>query len=260
MNLIPKQPTSYPIPPLRELTMIIFGAPGSGKTTFCSKDSNTLFIGTEPGQDFTTAAVVPCYNWSTFLGIIKEIKLKRSQIINKQIPVSECPYNNFVIDIVDNLANQCRDFICQKKRISYPPSNDFGKTWSEITQEWKRQITELLMLGNVKFISHCTVQQVELELSNGITEEKDRFVPTFSGSKSAQYLDGIVNAMGFAHVNKQGDHTITFKQTATIGAKDRTNILSKCGTLPLDFSLVNKAYEEKAKELKLTIISKRQRS
>jgi hypothetical protein len=85
----------------------------------------------------------------------------------------------------------------------------------------------------------------------------DRFVPTFGGNKAAQYLDGVVNAMGYVSVDKSGRHVITFTKTATIGAKDRTGILSKCGVMPLDWSFVDQAYQQTASGLGFEIISRR---
>jgi len=255
MELIPKKPTSYPVPLFREVTMVVFGSPGSGKTTFCAGDDRTLFIGTEPGQEFTTAAVVPCYSWQTFISIIDEVKAKRAKIRAGELPLEACPYVSFVIDIVDNLAAQCRDFVCAKKGLLYPPTNDFGKTWSEFTAEWKKKITELMLLGNVRFISHCSTEDVEVSADNGLNVQVNRWVPTFSGGKPAQFLDGIVNAMGYASVDKSGRHVITFQKTATVGAKDRTGILSKCGVLPLDWKTCEAAYNETAKELGMEVKS-----
>ena len=118
MSLIPKRKTSYPVPPFNEITIMIYGAPGAGKTRFCAGDPNTLFIATEPGQQFTTASVVYCWEWPTFTSVIDEIISKRQAIRNGQMPLEECPYTSFTIDIVDNLAAQCRDYVCKRKGLA----------------------------------------------------------------------------------------------------------------------------------------------
>jgi hypothetical protein len=256
MSLLPQKKTTYTIPPFNEITMVIFGSPGAGKTKFCDGDKGTLFIATEPGQDFTTAAVVDCQDWNTFKNLITEIEIKRQGIREKRFPLSDCPYLTFTIDIVDNLAEQCKTYICKKKNLSHPPANDYGKTWGEITREWKGQISRLMRLGPVRFITHAAKESIELADNSGILHEVTRFVPTFSGSKAAQYLDGIVGAMGYAFINKQGQHCITFRKEPTNGAKDRTDILTKAGNLPLNWDEVAKAYSAIAAKQNIGIESK----
>lgn len=256
-SLIPEKPQSYPIPPFDELTVLIYGAPGTGKTTFCSKADQTLFLSTEPGTEFLEAASVPIYNWATYLEVLNELEIKKKAIIEGKAPKENWHFKSFVIDIVDNLSAQCRDFVCKRKGVAYPPTNDFGKTWAEITTEWREGLRRLMILGNVRFITHCTTQEVETQTDDGLNVEITRHVPTFFGSKPAQFLDGIINAQGFCAVNKKGQHCITFKQTATIAAKDRTDLLASYGTLPLEWTTVREAYAAKAAEVGKTIISRR---
>lgn len=221
---IPEVPGSFGIPPFDELTMIIFGIPGSGKTRFCAGCPDTVFISTEPGQAFTKARVLPVRDWGTFREVVHAIaeaqKAGRTDI------------RSVAIDIVDNLYIYCRDYICRQKNLAYPPATDYGKTWAEITKEWSTWIRALMDLVNVRFISHTTTTPVEVTNDLGIKEEVEMFVPTFKG-KAAQYLDGIVHAMGFMIKNRSGEHCITFKQTPTIGAKDRADLLSRLGDIRL---------------------------
>lgn len=256
-SLIPDKPKSFPIPPFEELTVLIYGAPGTGKTTFCAGAESTLFLSTEPGTEFLEAASVPVYNWMRFKEVLDELEMKKKAITDGKIPKENWHFKSFVIDIVDNLSAQCRDWVCKQKGLAYPPTNDFGKTWAEITTEWRETIRRLMILGNVRFITHCTTQETETATEDNLVVEVTRHVPTFFGSKPAQFLDGIINAQGFCAVNKKGQHCITFKQTATIAAKDRTGLLASFGTLPLDWNTVKDAYAAKAAEVGKTIISRR---
>ncbi len=264
MSLIPKQVTSYPIPPFEELTLLLFAKPGMGKTKFASGCPGTMFIGTEPGQEFTKSAVVQCWNWTTFKQIIDEVTDKRIQIKAGKLPLEECPYTSFTIDIIDNLSAFCRDYVCSQRGLAYPPANDFGKTWSAITAEWKRELTRLMVLGPVRFISHCNAVSTEVEDANGMKVEIDQQTPTFAGSKAAQFLDGIVNAMGYIYVSKEGHHCITFRKTAGVGAKDRTDVLAGLGIIDIDWSLgknpwqiVSEEYKKRAEENGLIVQSKK---
>ncbi len=247
MGIIPAAPQSYPIPSFDRITMLIFGSPGSGKTTFCARAPGTMFFATEPGTQFLEAAVVPTTNWDIFRSAIDELEVMQKRD-------GALPYKAFVVDIVDNLSSHCRDWVCAKRGIAYPPTNDFGKTWSEITKEWQALMRRLMSLGAVRFITHCTTQSVEVAADNGAVVQIDRFVPTFSGSKVAQYLDGIVHVQGYCAVNKRGQHIITFAQSAAVGAKDRTGLLASWGVLPLDWTAVDAAYRQRAEEMNKTII------
>ena len=256
-SLIPDKPNSYPIPPFEELTILIYGSPGTGKTTFCSQAESTLFLATEPGTEFLEAASIPIYNWQKFLDVLEELEIKKKAVAEGKIDKEKWHFRSFVVDIVDNLSAQCRDYVCKKKGLAYPPTNDFGKTWAEITTEWREALRRLMILGNVRFITHCTTTEVEISTDDNLVISVNRHVPTFFGSKPAQFLDGIINAQGMCAVNKKGQHCITFKQTATVAAKDRTGLLSPYGTLALDWNTVKEAYAAKAAEAGKTILSRR---
>jgi len=192
------------------------------------------------------APVITIREWSQFQGSIVGIKQQREKIAAGLLPPEACPYTSFVIDIVDNLHGMCLNHICKAKGITYPPKNDFGKTWKEITNEWTYWLHNLMTLGNVIFISHSTTVGMEIQTESGATAEVDTHIPSFSGNKAAQFLDGILSAMGFLSVDKAGQYVITFRKTSQIGAKDRTDILSKISPLPTNWDHVAKAYEVQA--------------
>jgi hypothetical protein len=253
MSLIPPPDTKIIIPPFDELTMMVFGRVGTGKTRFCSKAPKTCFISTEPGAEFSGAPFIDCPTWHQFILIVREIYEQRK--------AGTLQYNSFVIDIVDNLQAACRDYVCKEKGLDYPPENDRGKTWTQITRLWKEGIGKLMRMVDVRFISHTTQMKDENMLASGMKQEVDIFVPTFTGNKAAQYLDGILNAVGFCTKQADGQHVITFKSRPKIGAKDRTDVLTYLDEIPIGlkdgWQTVAKAYTEKAKELGYEIKSKR---
>jgi hypothetical protein len=231
--------------------------PGTGKTKFAASCPNILFLATEPGQQFTTAPVVPIGSWVDFQAAIVGIGQQRDKIRAKQLDLSACPYTAFCVDIIDNLYGHCRDYVCQAKGLDYPPQNDFGKTWQEITREWTKWLASLMQLGNVIFISHSSTVPMETKTESGADASVDVHVPSFSGNKAAQYLDGILNAMGFLSVDASGNHVITFKKTSTIGAKDRTDILATLGSMETNWQTVAESYKKQASKMGLEVRSKK---
>jgi hypothetical protein len=247
--VIPPPKTELLAPPFEELTLLIFGLPGSGKTRFCAGDKTAIFAATEPGQDFINNPVVKVRTWDTFKSLIYELaNLKKA---------SKLTHTGLVIDIIDNLNVYCRDAVCKAKGLTYPSEKDFGKTWAECNKEWKDWLRVAMDIVPVRYITHCTTTLVEVPLASGIKQEVTRYVPTFSGNRAAQYLDGVVSAYGYVTEQLDGTHVITFKQEATVAAKDRTDILAKLGTMPLEWSKVSDAYKVKAQELGFKIVSNR---
>lgn len=232
-----------------------FGNPGTGKTRFFGGDKDCIFASTEPGQDFIKSRNVPITEWNLFKQLAVELANR------KKAGNLDC--SAVVIDIVDNLQAMCQASVCHKAGCEHPSDKkDFGKTWGEVTREWTNWIRGLLKITNVRFITHCRIEDIEITNANNLTEEITRVTPTFSASKAAQYLDGVVGAVGYFSKNKAGQHTISFNPTLNIAAKDRTDILSKLGVIVLPanpdegFNFVSQLYNKKAKELGFEVRSK----
>lgn len=184
--------------------------------------------------------------------------------IFKMQQAGQLPIKSAVIDIVDNLHQACMDYVCKAKGIEHPQdANDYGKTWGEVTKEWTKVLRALMGCINVRFISHASMEQVEILNENNLKEEVSRARPTFSGSKAAQYLDGVVSAMGYMMQNGSNRYVITFKQDAKIGAKDRTDILHALGPIVLpddpnaSFAHVAKLYDAQAKKMGFNVQPKK---
>ena len=248
--------------------MMLFGEPKSGKTKFCAGNPGAFFLATEPGQEFVQARqLYLCedlvlklaaanpeakikYPWQAFQAFVRQVyrDKREGMLAKKQI-------TNVVIDIVDNLYAHCLNYVCGLKGIAYPPENDFGKTWKECRDEWETWLRRLMEQVNVTFITHCGQEKVELE-AGGIKKEVTRWQPTFKGNKAAQYLDGVVNAIGHVRKDANGRYTISFKGQPGTAAGDRTGLLEALGDVDLQWAAVEAGYTAKAKELGLEVKSR----
>ena len=241
------------IPPLDELTVLIFGTPGVGKTSLVAGRPDTMFISTEPGTSFLRVPSVQVRDWATFEAVIDELVWFKAR--------GDLPYRSVAIDIVDNLAGYCLDAVCRAKGVTYPPENDFGKTWKQIRLVWEDKLRLLMDTVGVSFLTHCATEKRETKGRIG-TIEIDCVVPTFRGNKQAQYLDGIVDAMGYVHKNAAGQHVINFQNRPNSAAKDRTGVLSSLGDIVIQapnadpsviWSMLSDAYLTNAKTLGFTV-------
>lgn len=262
---MPARQLALTYPPFDELTKLVYAEPGVGKTTFCAQDPGAFFIATEPGHDFVKTGVYRAFRWgvdptgkdtrANFQDVVRALWEAKSSG-----KLKELGYKTAVVDIVDNLASMCLDHVCAMKGIAYPPENDFGKTWKEIRVEWETWMRRLMDLVNVTFVTHCGTDNIELLQANGIKKEITRRIPTFRGNKQAQFLDGILNVMGYMYRAGDGKVMISFKSDPSLGTKDRTDVFEKIGPIQIDkeggFAKVAAAYAAKAKELGINLKSK----
>lgn len=255
-SLIPDRSETRSVPDFRDLTIMGYGIPGAGKTRFFAGDKDAIFASTEPGQSWVGSRVVPIRTWITFKNLVLELHK------NKKAGTLDC--SGVIIDIVDNLYQLCLQDVCKAHGCSHPneKEKDFGFLWSKITKEWQDWIRALMDITNIHFITHCSKSTTTITNSNNLQEEIPHFCPTFSTGKSAQYLDGIVNAVGFFTKDKQGNHILTFKAEASIAAKDRTDILTSFGPIKLpkpekSFEYLRQIYRQRAGEMGLKIIERK---
>jgi hypothetical protein len=257
-DIIPDFREKPTYPPFEELTKVIFGSPKVGKTSWASKCPHNFFIATEPGHDFLSVPVKRIYRWAPdpagkdnradFQSLIRALyEAKKS---------NQLKFKTATVDIVDNLYAMCLTHVCSLKGLEYPPETDFGKTWKEIREEWEKWIRATLEVVSLTFITHCTTENVTLQVAPGVKKEVERRAPTFKGNKAAQFLDGIVNCMGYVHVGANNERYITFKADSNLATGDRSGLLEELGVMPLDWGVVSEAYSKAAKEKGIKIQSR----
>lgn len=276
VSSIPQKRPALVFPPFSELTKLIYGEPKVGKTSFLDKAPGHFFMATEPGHDFVKSPVVRIIHWGWDKEGSKYIVAQGDRYIpprydektgvtytNLKDLVRELHANKgkdgsfkiITIDIIDNLWGMCLDAVCTMLGLDYPPEHDFGKTWKLVRSDWEMWLRRLMDVASVNFVTHTTTDTVDIKMK-GITKEVVRRIPTFKGNKAAQFLDGIVNVMGFAHFGEDGSRQITFGGQTNLATGDRTGIFEKLGPLPLDWAEVEAAYNKQAKAMGIEIRSK----
>lgn len=146
--LLPKVKTP-PKANLNDFTILLYGEPKVGKTTFCNAGGRTLFLATEDGQGGVESYRVPIDNWETFLQVLEELKQ------------DGLPYTKVCIDTVDNLYKFCCEWACKKLGVIHQSDAAFGKGADTINSEFLRQLTRLaLMPYGLWMISHATEREI----------------------------------------------------------------------------------------------------
>ena len=147
--VLPTEP-SKPVTELGKQTILLYGAPKLGKSSFASKAPGALFFECEPGLNHLEVFKVPTYSWEAFLEACK------------LIAKGDHNFKTIVIDTVDNAFKMCSDYVCAKHGIEYEGDMGHGKGWALVKNEWHRVLTRLASLPyGLILISHAIDKTIE---------------------------------------------------------------------------------------------------
>ena len=111
---------------LADLTVLLYGAPKIGKSTFCSQSDRAVFLATEAGLNHLETYQVPVASWPELLDACAEIA------------AGEHNFRTVIIDTIDNALQMCEHYVCERQGIKHPSDLDFGKGYSLVTNEFTR--------------------------------------------------------------------------------------------------------------------------
>jgi energy-coupling factor transporter ATP-binding protein EcfA2 len=228
-----KLPTakSAPVRDLSKKSMLLYGPPGIGKSTFASQAEGAIFLECEPGLSELEVYKVPITNWKDM-----------EEAVNL-LATTKHDFRTIVVDTIDNAFKYCEDSICEKKRVEYVGDMDHGKGWALVKNEWHRWCLKLCNLGfGVIMISHSQTKEIDTR-----TGKRTVAQPTIP-DRARGVVDGIVDMILFAEVieiidankKKQEVRVIRTKPSLTYEAKDRSQFLPD--TMYLDYARFYNAY------------------
>lgn len=160
-------PTDRNVPSdqLGAYTILLYGAKKIGKTSFAARFPNAIFLSLEPGTKALSVFSRPVGHWEELVGYVELLE-------------KDTKFQTIVIDTVDLAYEYAFEWICKKKMISHPhEENDFGATWKEISEAFRKLILRLINTGKgIIFISHDIEREIELRDGKKI----DRVQPTMA--------------------------------------------------------------------------------
>lgn len=217
---------------LNKLSMLLYGAPKIGKSTFCSRIDKALFIATEPGLNYLETYNVRVNTWMEFLEVMAALKREQH------------PFEVIIIDTIDRLCDFCDSYICeQAKAQTIGDVGGYGKGYALFKAEMNRVFQKIYAMNlGVVITSHVVLGEV----------------PTTSG-KQSQYQPSVqkriqdiiiplVDIIGFAHsivnIDKEGNcvetRVLETSETTSWIAGDRTGRLPP--TMPFSFHVFKKHF------------------
>lgn len=217
---------------LADLSVLVYGRPKSGKSSFCSQADGALFLATEAGLNHLETYQVPISSWDELLDACAEIAK------------GDHPFRTVILDTVDNAYRFCSDYVCRKHHVDHESDLSYGKGYSLVSNEFTRVLTKLSLLPyGFYLVSHA--QDIEIETRSG---KHLRTVPTLP-EKARKVVLGLVDMILFVdfepYQDDQGEtqfrRVIRTKPTNAYEAGDRTGRLPD--TLPLDYPAFIEAFD-----------------
>ena len=150
---------------LSDQTILIYGRPKIGKSSFCANAPGALFLATEAGLNWLEVFQAPIKTWQEFLMTCKEIS------------EGNHGFKTIVVDTVDNALKMCSVYIRAKFKIDHESDLGYGKGFSLVYDEFYRVLNKLSLLPSGLFlVSHSEDKEIEVD---GVT--RVRSVPTLPG-------------------------------------------------------------------------------
>ncbi len=223
MGVLPTTKRKVVIDP-RGLNVLVYGAPGIGKSTLASEAEGAIFFATEDGVKSLEVFEYPCTSWKAVQDGYKELKEM------SQDP--ERPFRTIVIDTIDNLIQLASLDLCKAKGWEHESEGSYGLGFGLLNKKLKECLQSLAGMrdGNgdpsygLWMISHS--QNIENE-DRG--RKWNQTVPSLSAGMR-KTIEGFADLILFADVLWEEDseeyvRILRTKPSRGWIAKDRTGRL-----------------------------------
>lgn len=228
-------PTERSQPTLSPTTakMLVYGAPGVGKTTLASQiDEHVLILATEPGTGGIEAFVHPVRTWEEF------------RQAGAELATGEHEFTTVAVDTADELFRLCQDFVQREHNIKHPSDLEWGKGWQLLTDEFRLRVGKLASLGyGVIFTSHA--KDEEIKERGGVTYNKA--VPTLAG-QGGKFLLGFVDYVFYASMEATEEGQERVLRTAPSQYWVAKSRIALPDPIPLDAAELRSAMESSIPE------------
>jgi hypothetical protein len=231
--MLPTSPTPKRLS-LTEHSILCYGPPKIGKSTFASGADSPIFLATEPGLAALEVFQVPVTSWNEFLAAVVALKNDKHS------------FKTVVVDTLDNAYRFCSEAICKKAGHSHESDFGHGKGWALVSNEFHRAILQLAQLPmGLILISHSREKEVDTPIG-----KIQKTVPTLP-PRVMESIAGFVSIILYATtVRQQTKEGVTWERVCLSEPRREHEAGDRTGLLPPQFSLNYsefKSYFEKGK-------------
>lgn len=173
---------------LRSKSILIYGSPKVGKSTFAAGAGNVLFFNFENGTEFLPLEnePIPIQKWTEFKSYLKQLR----------DPEVQNMYHILVIDTVTIAAQLCERYVCLQNNVEHIKDIPYGAGYSMPATEFFNVFHEISMLGyGIIFLAHTKNQYSEYLDEKG---EKIQQVTADIDKRIFSVLNGMCDIIAFA--------------------------------------------------------------
>lgn len=201
---------SIPMTELQDFGLMVYGAPGIGKTTLCAQFPDALFFMFEPGADDKKVFKIDPTSWKEVLAYV--------DLLEKEQKAGTLRYKNFIFDTIDLAWDMVEDYICTEAGVDYLRDIGFGNGYKNAGKELREVLIRLKRLGGVVLLSHQKDQKVEKVV--GGMNAYDYTHPSCSNTAN-DVVRKWVAVVGNYYIDEQGKRWMRIAPTKDVEAKCR---------------------------------------
>lgn len=222
----------------RGYSMLIYGGPKVGKTTFATRADKHLLLAFEKGYStLPNVMAVPINNWAEFRQVLIQLESDRRRVDVARAKGEEASpmFETVVIDIVDIAWDYCEKFICAREGVSNIADIGFGKGYKMVADEFDEKLRQIARLNyGLVMISHAAYAV------NPNDETIKIAAPTLA-KRARAIVTRLVDIYGYVTADDTGEgveHLIHLRETPYWEAGSRFKYMSD--TIPLNYSALVK--------------------
>ena len=207
--------------------LFIYGASYVGKSTLFDSLEDVLFINTDGNCDmYQNPSIyigktvqmngrmkIEKSAWQNFLDVIEELEKR------------ENTFKYVALDLVEDLREHCRIYMCDKLKIAHESDSNYSKAWDMVTTEYNQAIKRLKAAG-------YTILNISKEVTKEVTPKGGTAYTTYNPNlpeKTANMLAGTVKLTCRAFVDEKGERWLNLKPSVHEFGGGRYNFkVNKC--------------------------------
>lgn len=238
---------------LRSKSILIFGSPKIGKSTFAAGADKVLFFNFEDGTEFLPLDTepIPIQKWTELKAYVKQLR----------DPEIQQMYHTIVVDTVTIAAQLCEQYICLQNGVTHIRDIPYGAGYSMPATEFFNVFHEISMLGyGIIFLAHTKTQNSEY------LDEKGEYIQQVTADVDKRIFS-VLNGMCdiIAYAEKQYDpQTKTMERVLYTDADAPDKVTGgRCAqffpkVIPLSYKVFEQELEKAVKKIAETTHSELQ--
>lgn len=174
-------------------TILLYGAPKTGKTTIASQFPDALLLAFETGYLAIPGIMAqPINKWSEFKQVLKQLK-QESETATKE--GRDLRFKNIIVDTGDIASDLCEKYICNQNDVQAIGDLAYGKGYKLLEKELDEALRSIPQMGyGLILISHATDKTFKDEMGS----EYNQIVPTLS-NQARKIMERMSDIIGYAN-------------------------------------------------------------